>query len=199
MLRKMGMKPDIGKDYAALCSAQLPFTDRLFGDDLQKQLKDIGDVFGAKFPSRPSTSKSGDFLYAPARNHQGSRSSKKLLGPISQTLEAKRQLQTNKCSTPEPITSPEVSSINTNSLISKITNQTEFKAGQISSRLSKWTEITSDQSILDSVSGYHTEFHSTPEQHMPPRQTRVALKKPSMLTAEIHKLLSKGVIAVCPA
>ncbi|CAB4037761.1 Hypothetical predicted protein [Paramuricea clavata] len=28
--RKMGMKPDIGKDYAALCSAQLPFTDMLF-------------------------------------------------------------------------------------------------------------------------------------------------------------------------
>ena len=107
-----------------------------------------------------------------------------------------RQPQTNKCSTPEPITSPRVSSINTNSLISKITNQTEFKAGQISSRLSKWTEITSDQSILDSVSGYHIEFHSTPKQHMPPRQTHVALKEASALTAEIHKLLSKGVIAV---
>ena len=38
------MKPDIGKDYALLCSQQIPFTDYLFGDDLQKQLKDIVDV-----------------------------------------------------------------------------------------------------------------------------------------------------------
>ena len=44
------MKPDIGKDYAALCSPHVPFRDLLFGDDLQKQLKDIGDVnkIGAK-------------------------------------------------------------------------------------------------------------------------------------------------------
>jgi hypothetical protein len=41
--RKLFMKPDIGKDYAALCSPQVAFTDCLFGDDLQKQLKDIGD------------------------------------------------------------------------------------------------------------------------------------------------------------
>ena len=38
------MKPDIGRDYASLCSPHVPFTDWLFGDDLQKQLKDIGDV-----------------------------------------------------------------------------------------------------------------------------------------------------------
>ena len=41
--RKLFMKPDIGKDYTALCSPHVPFTDWLFGDDLQKQLKDIGD------------------------------------------------------------------------------------------------------------------------------------------------------------
>ena len=38
------MKPDIGKDYVSLCSPHVPFTDPLFGDGLQKQLKDIGDV-----------------------------------------------------------------------------------------------------------------------------------------------------------
>ena len=50
MQRRQLMKPDIGKDYASLCSQQIPFTDYLFGDDLQKQLKDIGDVnkIGAK-------------------------------------------------------------------------------------------------------------------------------------------------------
>ena len=44
MQRKQLMKPDIGRDYASLCSPYVPFTDWLFGDDLQKQLKDIGDV-----------------------------------------------------------------------------------------------------------------------------------------------------------
>ena len=50
MQRKQLMKPDIGKDCAALGSPHVPFRDLLFGDDLQKQLKDIGDVnkIGAK-------------------------------------------------------------------------------------------------------------------------------------------------------
>ena len=41
MQRRFLMKPDIGRDYSALCSPLVPFTDFLFGDDLQKQLKDI--------------------------------------------------------------------------------------------------------------------------------------------------------------
>ena len=36
MQRKQLMKPDIGKDYAALCSLHVPFTDLLFGDGLQR-------------------------------------------------------------------------------------------------------------------------------------------------------------------
>ena len=41
MQRRLLLKPDIGKEFSALCSSQLPFTDLLFGDDLQKHLKDI--------------------------------------------------------------------------------------------------------------------------------------------------------------
>ena len=41
--RRLLMKADIGKVYAPLCSPDVPVTDFLFGDDLQKQLKDIGD------------------------------------------------------------------------------------------------------------------------------------------------------------
>ena len=36
MQRRLLLKPDIGKEFSALCSSQLPFTDFLFGDDLQK-------------------------------------------------------------------------------------------------------------------------------------------------------------------
>ena len=42
--RKFLMKPDIGKDYAALCTSDQPQTEWLFGDDLSKSLKEIGDV-----------------------------------------------------------------------------------------------------------------------------------------------------------
>ena len=73
MQRKQLMKPDIGRDYASLCSPHVPFTDLLFGDDLQKQLKDIGDVnkIGAKVqghrgPPRPSTG------YSNTNNSKGS-------------------------------------------------------------------------------------------------------------------------------
>ena len=63
--RKLFMKPDIGKDYTALCSPHVPFTDWLFGDDLQKQLKDIGDEnkIGARvLPSHKSSyGNSGNF------------------------------------------------------------------------------------------------------------------------------------------
>ena len=37
------MKPDVGSEFGSLCSPMVPFTDYLFGEDLQKHLKDIGD------------------------------------------------------------------------------------------------------------------------------------------------------------
>ena len=41
--RHLLMKADIDKVYAPLSSCDVPVTDFLFGDDLQKHLKDIGD------------------------------------------------------------------------------------------------------------------------------------------------------------
>ena len=41
--RRFLMKPDIGSEFGSLSSPMVPFTDYLFGDDLQKHLKDIGD------------------------------------------------------------------------------------------------------------------------------------------------------------
>ena len=90
MQRKQLMNIDIGRDYASLCSPHVPFTDWLFGDDLQKQLKDIGDVnkIGAKVqghrgPHRPQTG------YVNNNNSKGSFShrnqSKNLLRSPTQT------------------------------------------------------------------------------------------------------------------
>ena len=72
------LRPDIGKEYSALCSSQLPFTDFLFGDDLQKHLKDIGDQnkIGAKITfnykgQRPSPGRPGNNSYKQSKNWRG--------------------------------------------------------------------------------------------------------------------------------
>lgn len=78
MQRRLLLKPDIGREYSALCSSQLPFTDLLFGDDLQKHLKDIGDQnkIGAKITpahkgTRPYPGKSGYTSYKQPKNWKG--------------------------------------------------------------------------------------------------------------------------------
>ena len=70
MQRRLLLKPDIGREYSALCSSQLPFTDLLFGDDPKKHLKDNGDQnkIGAKITpahkgTRPYPVKSGYTSY----------------------------------------------------------------------------------------------------------------------------------------
>lgn len=51
MQRKQLMKPDIGRDYASLCSPHVLFTDWLFGD-----VNKIGaKVQGHRGPPRPTT------------------------------------------------------------------------------------------------------------------------------------------------
>ena len=78
MQRRLLLKPDIRREYSALCSSQLSFTDLLFGDDLQKHLKDIGDQnkIGAKITpahkgTRPYAGKSGYNSYKQPKNSKG--------------------------------------------------------------------------------------------------------------------------------
>lgn len=42
--RRNAIKPKLSRDYASLSSSQVPITDMLFGDDLQKHLKDIKEI-----------------------------------------------------------------------------------------------------------------------------------------------------------
>ena len=98
MQRKQLMKPDIGKDYAAFCSPHVPFTHLLFGDDLQKQLKDIGDVnkIGAKVQHHrgPQRNPSGYSSSSTNRHTFSQRNRpKKLQRPNIRTLALTRSLQ----------------------------------------------------------------------------------------------------------
>ena len=57
MQPRLLLKPDCRREYSALCSSKLLFTDLLFGDDLQKNLKDVGDQnkFNSCFQNYPSS------------------------------------------------------------------------------------------------------------------------------------------------
>ena len=59
MMRRELVKPDLNKDFKSICSQNCPITTELFGDDLPKRLKDIGDAnkAGNKVQANRSTAK----------------------------------------------------------------------------------------------------------------------------------------------
>ncbi|XP_062613264.1 uncharacterized protein LOC134275041 [Saccostrea cucullata] len=52
--RRLSLRPELSNEYKALCAAEIPVTDHLFGDELEKQIKEITD---AKKVSRKITDK----------------------------------------------------------------------------------------------------------------------------------------------
>jgi hypothetical protein len=52
--RRLSLKPELANEYKALCSSEIPVSDYLFGDDLEKQIREITD---AKKVSRKITEK----------------------------------------------------------------------------------------------------------------------------------------------
>lgn len=90
------MKADIRKEHASLCYSHILFTDMLFGDDLQKQLKDIGDV--NKIGAKKKHSKSNAYAYSQFSSYKYSqKASKNLRGqgfkPWKREVNQKQNLQ----------------------------------------------------------------------------------------------------------
>ena len=63
MHRRQAIKPILNKEYATLCSPQGPFTEFLFGDELQSQLNNIkasnkiGNTMASESPRPPAKGK----------------------------------------------------------------------------------------------------------------------------------------------
>ena len=76
----------------------------------------------------------------------------------------------------------------------QVTNINNFKAGKIADYVAEWKQITSDQSILDLVTGYHMEFNDKPVQYALPRHIQMSDKESIAVMSEINKLLAKGVL-----
>ena len=74
-----------------------------------------------------------------------------------------------------------------------------LQAGCLSQNLSKWGEFTSDPWILQTVSGYHLEFETTPHQVNLPKFPKFSESETVLIESEIRKVISKGaVIEVFP-
>ena len=70
-----------------------------------------------------------------------------------------------------------------------------FSAGQLKDHVGSWESLTSDQVIRDAIKHYHIEFEAdTPIQPYPPKQIHFSLGEREIITEEISKLLSKGVL-----
>lgn len=95
MQRRQLMRQDIGKEYGSLCSSQLPFTEFLFGDDLQKHLKDIGDQnkIGAKI--NPNKGKQRYDKYGSGRSYSDNYKAKNWKGQNHKPWKSKKN-QDNK-------------------------------------------------------------------------------------------------------
>ena len=72
-----------------------------------------------------------------------------------------------------------------------------FKAGRLSSYLEQWKLLTSDEFILDMVSGAHIELSSPPTQANWPTERLFSDSERLIIDSEIKSLLAKGVI--CPS
>ena len=69
-----------------------------------------------------------------------------------------------------------------------------LQAGCLSQNLSKWREFTSDPWILQTVSGYHLEFETTPDQVNLPKFPKFSESETVLIESEIRKLISKGAV-----
>ena len=69
-----------------------------------------------------------------------------------------------------------------------------LQAGSLSGNLPKWREFTSDPWIVQTVSGYHLEFVTTPHQVNLPKFPKFTKRETALIESEIKKLISKGAV-----
>lgn len=139
------MKPDIGKDNVYLCSPQIPFTECLFVDDLQKRLKHTGDQnkIGAKIQSKDCHSNNSNSYgnsygskYRNAKKIPESRAS----GPGEGTKVRPRAQSSD--------------TIQNNDRVSTCTINKNVEAGNMTNFIDNRRLLISDSSIRETYTGY---------------------------------------------
>ena len=70
----------------------------------------------------------------------------------------------------------------------------QFRAGNIAKHINARRSLTSDERILSIVMGCQLAFDEPPCQTKAPRVTNLSAKEAQIASAEVQKLLDKGVI-----
>ena len=191
MQRRLLLKPGIGREYSALCFSQLQLADLLFGDDLQKRLKDIGDQ--NKIGSKITPAHKGTRPYAGKSGYNSYKQPKNWKRPQSTTLETQRPGepgQQNPSLKPVEHLPPATCTVSSCSP----SHTGEFRAGNIAKHINAWRSLTSDERILNIVMGCQLECYKPPCQTKAPRAISLSANEAQIATAEVKKLLDKGVI-----
>ena len=72
-----------------------------------------------------------------------------------------------------------------------------FKAGKLGDNLHEWKTLTSDQWILDTISGFTIEFDEIPHQARKPHEIKLNQAEKAGLDSEILKYLQLGIVEPC--
>ena len=206
MRRREDLKLSINPKYRGLCSRATPVTDSLFGDDIQSTMKVVGEAFNVG----QRVSSQGKMQRRPYRQ-EGRRRSEPYRGgrdrgpnaPPSYQREFRRPYayisrpppnRPRTATAPYPraksSTPPKSASLPTKKLVS-----VPLHAGRLRFFKDKWSHITSDQWVINAISGYEIDFVEEPVQHfVSTNATSFSSDAKEAVNGEIQSLLDKKAI-----
>ena len=217
--RKEVMRNDMKYPFGKLCTWQSNVgVDKLFGDDVLKQLKDVretarqlGEAYG-----KPGHGYGGGFSYKKksyggnggkfrkrqhsnrGKGYKGHKGGKDKGEPevcqVKMTPVAKpsQKFKTNQIEIGE---TGQATSSNTQMNLNN--NAANFKAGKLSDNYSEWQKLTSDKWILNVIRGYCIEFSDIPMQHRMPHQIKLNSTEQAALDIEISDFIKSGIVEPC--
>lgn len=192
--RREVIRPSLKKEYAALCSPNVPVTSLLFGNDLQQQLNKNkasnkisqaftntnksqqadykGSLSGSRWHRSSNQYYKRSFHSQNQWRNRGHKS--KNLNPPFYKKKGGQELNTtvNELTNIETL---QVSKFESNVVYVKqllLFRIQCFKAGSIRKFYLKWTDLTSDPEVLATVKGQFIEFPTTPYQDRVPEQKK---------------------------
>ena len=157
--RREFLKPDIARAYQSVCSKSNPVTTCLFGDELPKHIKEIGEVneIAKRTMSRSTVSSKRNSDY------MSNNSSSLMIYPmwwtqgflrISKQSAFLRKKSINKSVVPSY---QNVQGLKRQS-ITQVPKITSCYVGNLMYHISNWRNLTSDPWVLETIAGYHLEF-----------------------------------------
>jgi hypothetical protein len=168
--RREFLRPDIAPAYQSVCSKSNPVTTNLFGDELPKHIKEIGEVnkIARKTTYRANTMPKPSYDYkSNLGNHRSQQRGNRraFLGSRGQKgpyFDRRSHFNT----LPQPPRGTRIQRTDYNLLV---VPTSVFVSGKLAQHISYWRELTSDPWLLETVTGYHLEFDSVPVQSVLPR------------------------------